>query len=196
MAHGPVTLYLVRIDALDLFGLDAQVGKGLSLRRVVEANHQFRDAAPEGRSLMKPPSLPEGVASVIAGEIDRLTPLFDQAIYRRNGQGAALPGKDRFVVPVVPGLQKPLDRIDAGLVETDTPALMRFPLSQLDLVHLLQVSDLPDGDPQKVRGPEIRVYPDYEKGEVAGTVGQKFLSALMSFSDLIGSTLISAPDFG
>lgn len=148
---------------------------------MVEAHHQLGRAASESHPLVEAPCLPEGVAPVIAPEIDSPAPPFYQTVYRRDGQRAALPGKEPFVVPVVSGFQKSLDHVDAGFVKADPAAFVRLLLAQLDLVHLAQISDLSGGDPQEVRGAEISVDPEDEKGEVAGIVGQKLFDRFYVF---------------
>jgi hypothetical protein len=53
---------------------------------MVEAYHQFRQTAPEGNPLMIAPSFPQGVASVVAFQVNGSAPLLNEAVDGRDGE--------------------------------------------------------------------------------------------------------------
>ena len=75
--HVEPCLQLIHKGVLDLFRLNAKIGKGLLLGAVVEAFHECRQIHPKRHPLVIAPSLPERMGCIVAFELGFLAPTLD-----------------------------------------------------------------------------------------------------------------------
>jgi len=154
-------LKLVSINALYLFGLDAQIIEGLPFRGMVEADHQFGQTAPERNPLVVSPSFVKGMAPIISFQINGPAPLLDESVDGRDGKRPPLPREDRLIVGIVPGFHESIDRIDTGLIQADSSPLSGLLLFQHDLIHRFYIPIQEPLDSLDVLHGHDRLNPDF-----------------------------------
>ncbi len=78
---------------LILFRLNAKICQSLTLRRMAEYFHEFRQRVTKMGTLDITPSFSQGVATVITLQIDQAAPFFNQVMEIRNGRRPLWPMK-------------------------------------------------------------------------------------------------------
>jgi hypothetical protein len=131
--------------------------KRLFLAGVIEHHHQLRNRRVQLYSLVVPKSLTQGVAAIVALEVDGPASGFASLFTKRTVRTSPPSLKRRGWSGGGIEASKLMDCGHSGFVQRDPLLLTGFLFIQSDFVFGFAVAYLASGEPKEIRGPKVGV---------------------------------------